>query len=160
MTINTACSASLVALSQACAALQDGTIDGALVAGGCLQLSPVLTEMMAKEGTLSADGSCKSFDAKANGFGRAEGITAIYIKRLDDALNDGNPVRSIIRSCGTNSDGSRAGLMQPQARTQEALMRQVYGRAGLDPADTAFVEVNIPIIQDPRPLAYLLIINL
>lgn len=142
MTINTACSASLVALSQACAALQDGTIDGALVAGGCLQLSPVLTEMMAKEGTLSADGSCKSFDAKADGFARAEGITAIYIKRLDDALSDGNPIRSIIRSCGTNSDGSRAGLMQPQARTQEALIRQTYGLAGLDPADTAFVECH------------------
>lgn len=141
MTINTACSASLVALSQACSALKDGTIDGAVVGGGCLQLSPVLTEMMAAEGTLSMDGSCKSFDSKANGFARAEGITAIYVKRLDDALRDGNPVRAIIRGCGTNSDGNRAGLMQPQARTQEVLMRQVYAQAGLDPSETAFVEV-------------------
>lgn len=141
MTINTACSASLVALSLACCALKNGTIEGAVVGGGCLQLSPLLTEMMAVEGTLSADGSCKSFDANANGFARAEGITAIYIKRLEDAVRDGNAIRSIIRGCGTNSDGNRAGLMQPQARTQEVLMRQIYADAGLNPAETSFVEV-------------------
>lgn len=113
----------------------------------------VLTEMMATEGTLSVDGSCKSFDVKANGFARAERITAIYVKRLDDAIRHGNPVRAIIRGCGNNSDGHRAGLMQPQARTQEMLMRQVYARAGLDPAETAFVEVcNEPDPQ--RGLAY------
>ncbi|ETS87760.1 hypothetical protein PFICI_01588 [Pestalotiopsis fici W106-1] len=98
--------------------------------------------MMAAEGTLSSDGSCKSFDSGANGFARAEGITAIYIKRLSDAIRDGNPIRSIIRASGSNSDGSRAGLMQPQARTQEALIRQVYKRARLDPGDTAFVECH------------------
>lgn len=141
MTINTACSASLVALHQAFSALQNRTIEGAVVGGGCLQLSPVLTEMMAAEGTLSPDGSSRSFDQDANGFARAEGITAIYVKRLDDAIRDGNPIRAVIRGCGTNSDGSRAGLMQPQARTQEVLMRQVYKEAGLDPAETAFVEV-------------------
>lgn len=153
LTINTACFASLVALHEACNSLQNGTIEGAVVGGSCLQLSPVLTEMMAAEGTLSSDGSCKSFDSRANGFARAEGITAVYIKRLSDAVRDGNPVRSIIRASGSNSDGNRAGLMQPQARTQETLIRQVYDRARLDPAETAFVEVcqvsssNLPSLK-------------
>lgn len=106
---------------------------------------------MATEGTLSSDGSCKSFDDSANGFARAEGITAIYIKRLDDAIRDGNAIRSIIRGCQSNSDGSRAGLMQPQARTQEFLMRQVYAQAHLNPAETAFVEVCKFISESSLP---------
>jgi acyl transferase domain-containing protein len=141
MTINTACSASLVALHEAYTALQRGSIVGAVIGGACLQLSPFLTEMMAIEGTLSPKGISNSMAESADGFARAEGITAIYIKRLDDAIKAGNPIRAIIRGSGSGSDGMRAGLMQPQARTQEALMRQVYSESGLDPKDTAFVEV-------------------
>lgn len=141
MTINTACSASLVALHEACLGLQNRSISGAVVGGACLQLSPHLSEMMATEGTLSKDGSSKSFDQDANGFARAEGITAVYLKRLDDAVAAGTPIRAVIRGSASGSDGNKIGLMQPQSSTQEALIRQLYNDVRLDPSDTAFVEV-------------------
>ncbi|KAK9770756.1 putative Carrier domain-containing protein [Seiridium cardinale] len=142
MTINTACSASLVALHEACLALTHGSISGAIVGGACLQLSPLLSEMMALEGTLSIGGTSKSFDQSANGFARAEGITAVYLKRLEDAVEAGNPIRAVIRASAAGSDGNRPGLMQPQASTQEALMRHLYSSARLDPSHTAFVECH------------------
>jgi acyl transferase domain-containing protein len=97
---------------------------------------------MAAEGILSPDGSCKSFDAAANGFGRAEAINAIYIKRLDDAVRDGNPIRAVIRNVGSNSNGRSKSLMSPDAVAQEQLIRSVYAGANIDPRDTGFLEVS------------------
>lgn len=97
---------------------------------------------MTQEGILSPEGSCKTFDAKADGFARGEAITAVYIKCLDDAIRDGNPIRALIRNTGTNSDGKSQGLMTPNSKSHEALMRKVYKDAGLDPALTGFVEVS------------------
>jgi acyl transferase domain-containing protein len=139
--IKTACSASLVALHEACRALQARDISGAIVGGTSLILAPTLTSNFFGEGILSPEASSKTFDAAADGFARAEGITAIYVKRLDDALRDGNPIRAIIRNTGTNSDGKSMGIMSPNAEAHEALMRQVYEQAGLNPRETAFVEV-------------------
>lgn len=142
MTIRTACSASLVALHEACAAIHTGDIKAAVVGGTSLILGPSTTALMSEEGVLSPEGSCKTFDASADGYVRAEGITAIYIKRLDDAIRDGNPIRAIVRGTATNSDGKSQGMLQPRAETQESLMRNVYDRAGLDPGETIFVEVS------------------
>ncbi|KAB8228276.1 polyketide synthase fgnA [Aspergillus alliaceus] len=140
--IKTACSASLVALHEACRALQAGDVSGAIVGGTSLILAPTLTSNFFGEGILSPEGSCKTFDESADGFARAEGITAIYVKRLDDALRDGNPIRAIIRGTGSNSDGRSMGIMSPSAEAHEALMRQVYDHSGLDPCETAFVECH------------------
>jgi acyl transferase domain-containing protein len=96
---------------------------------------------MTADGILSPEGSCKTFDASADGFARAEAITAIYIKPLEDAIRDGNPIRSVIRATGTNSDGKSASLMSPNGKAHEKLMRSIYAHAKLDPRDTAFVEV-------------------
>lgn len=96
---------------------------------------------MSNKGVLSNDGSCKTFDAAADGYGRGEAINAIYIKTLADAIRDGNPVRAIIRGTGSNSDGKSSSLLSPSSVTQIALMKQVYREANLDPRETAFVEV-------------------
>jgi acyl transferase domain-containing protein len=121
--------------------LQSGDSSAAIVCGTSLIITPTTTAAFFNEGVLSPDASCKTFDAAANGFARAEGITAVYIKRLDDALRDGNPIRAVIRNTGSNNDGRSQGLTSPNGEAHEALMRQVYHQAHLDPSKTAFVEV-------------------
>jgi acyl transferase domain-containing protein len=98
--------------------------------------------MMSEHGTLSPDGSSKTFDADANGYARGEAINAIYIKRLDDALRDGNPIRAIIRSSATNFDGKTPGLSQPSAESQEALIRRAYAAARLPVDETTIIECH------------------
>lgn len=142
MVIKTGCSASLVGLHNACRGLQSGDCDAALVAGTSLIMGPYLTAAMTQQGVLSPEGSCKTFDAAADGFARAESINAIYIKRLDDAIKDGNPIRAVIRGTSTNSDGKSGSLMAPNGERHESLMRKVYEEASLDPRETAFVECH------------------
>ena len=146
MVIKTGCSASLVGLHEACRALQSGDCTSAIVAGTNLIMGPTTTAAMTQEGILSAESSCKTFDSAADGFARAEAITAVYIKPLDRALKDGNPIRAIIKNTGTNSDGKSASLMSPNGRSHELLMKKVYEGAGLDPEETAFVEVRVFIV--------------
>lgn len=105
-------------------------------------MTPTITAAFFAEGILSPEGSCKSFDASADGFARAEAITAAYLKPLSAAIRDGNAIRAVIRATGSNSDGKGQGMMAPNGEAQEALMRKVYGACGLDPAETAFVEVR------------------
>ncbi|KAL7916747.1 putative polyketide synthase [Trichoderma velutinum] len=142
LVIKTGCSASLVGLHQACRALRDGDCTSALVAGTSLIMGPYLTAAMTQQGVLSPEGSCKTFDASADGFARADAINVVYIKRLDDAIRDGNPIRAVIRGTSTNSDGKSASLMAPSGEAHTKLMRKVYEDAGLDPAETAFVECH------------------
>ena len=111
-------------------------------------MGPATTAAMTTEGILSPEGSCKTFDAAADGFARAEAINAIYVKKLSDALKDGNPIRAIIRSTGTNSDGKSQGLMTPSSEAHEALMRKVYSDSGLKPSETGYVEVRISAKPD------------
>ncbi|RYP79109.1 hypothetical protein DL771_000087 [Monosporascus sp. 5C6A] len=122
--------------------LEAGDATAAMVAGTNLIMGPATSAAMTSEGVLSPEGSCKTFDASADGFARADGITGLYIKRLDYALRDGNPIRAIIRGSATNSDGKSPGLLVPRAEAQEMLIRQVYADAGLDPSDTSFVECH------------------
>ncbi|KAI5861319.1 hypothetical protein GGS23DRAFT_598486 [Durotheca rogersii] len=122
--------------------LQFGDASAAVVAGTNLILGPALTSLMASEGVLSPDGSCKSFDASANGYARAEGITVIYVKRLTDAIRDGNPIRAVIRGTAINSDGRSPGMLVPRQGAIEDLIKKVYADSGLDPSDTAFVECH------------------
>ncbi|KAI1361957.1 KR domain-containing protein [Xylaria arbuscula] len=142
LAVKTGCSASLVALHEACRALQKGDCCAALVCGTSLLMGPHVFSVMTGEGILSAEGSCKTFDAAADGFARADGINAVFLKRLPDAIRDGNPIRAVIRNTGNNSDGRSQGLLSPRASAQEALMRHVYSQAHLDPADTGFIECH------------------
>lgn len=147
MVIKTGCSASTIALHEACRAIQRGDASGAVVGGASMITTPALTATMSAGELLAPDGSCKTFDASADGYARAEAITAIYIKPLADALRDGNPVRAVIKGTSTNCDGKSVSLVTPNGVAQEALMRKAYRDAGLDPRETAFVEVSKPPIN-------------
>lgn len=142
--VRTACSASLVALNQACAAIARGECHGAIVGGANLIIGPGMTIAMSEQGVLSRDGSCKTFSADADGYARGEAVSAIFIKRLADAIDDGNPIRAIIRATATNSDGRSAlGIHVPNDDAQESLIRNTYYLAGIsDFSQTAFVECH------------------
>lgn len=99
---DTACSSSLYSLHSACIALYGRECDAAIVASANLIQSPEQHLQAVKAGILSSDSTCHTFDARANGYGRAEGVNALYLKRLRDALRDRDPIRSIIRGTAVN----------------------------------------------------------
>ncbi|KAL0938256.1 polyketide synthase [Colletotrichum truncatum] len=146
MTVKTGCSSSLVALNLAVQSLILGECTSALVAGCSLFLSAPSSAAGAS-GTLgniaSPDGICKTFDAASDGIGRGEAINAVYLKRLSQALRDGNPVRAVIRSIATQHDGREPGLIIPNGYAQEALIRHTYDKAGIIKySETSFFECH------------------
>ncbi|KAL9010176.1 MAG: hypothetical protein Q9173_004864 [Seirophora scorigena] len=143
ITIRTACSSSLIGLHEACQAIYQGECDSALVAGTNLIMTPSMTIAMTEQGVLSPTGSCKSFDANADGYARGEAINAVYIKKLSDALREGDPVRAVIRATATNCDGKTPGMACPSSESHEAVMRRAYRVAQLhDLSATAFMECH------------------
>ncbi|MEV8533622.1 type I polyketide synthase [Streptomyces sp. NPDC051211] len=142
MTVDTACSSSLVALHLARKALLAGECDTALVGGVNLLLSPGVTLNFVAAGALSPQGRCRPFAAAADGYVRGEGCLAVVVRRLDDALRDGDRVLAVVRGTGTNQDGRSNGLMAPNPAAQEALIREVWAASGLDPADAGYVEAH------------------
>ena len=143
MTTRTACSASLVALNEACVAISRGDCESAIVGGANLIMSPGATMSMTAQNVLSPDGSCKTFSADANGYARGEAVAAVYIKTLDDALRDGNSIRAVIRGTATNHDGKTPGFSVPSEKAQEAVIRRAYNVAGItDFSKTGFVECH------------------
>lgn len=92
---------------------------------------------------LSPDARCYSFDHRANGYGRGEGTGTLVIKRLADAIRDGDTIRAVIRSAGSNQDGlTPSGIMQPSGASQANLIRDTYARAGLSMGPTRFFEAH------------------
>ncbi|KAF6810539.1 phenolpthiocerol synthesis polyketide synthase ppsA, partial [Colletotrichum musicola] len=128
--VRTACSASLVALHMACQGLQGGDCTSALVGGVNLILNPRDTAAMQQQGVLSSTAECRTFDAGADGFARGEGISAIYIKKLSDAVRDGDTIRAVIRSTCVSGNGRTPGLTTPSPRSHEKLMRRGHEIAG------------------------------
>jgi acyl transferase domain-containing protein len=115
--------------------------------------------MLSRMNFLSPDSVCYSFDDRANGYARGEGVIVIVLKRLTDALDDGDTIRAVIRSSGTNQDGRTPGLTQPSGSAQEQLIRSVYAKAGLDLALTRYVEAHGEFHAKINVLITLLIIN-
>ena len=143
MTIRTACSSALIGLDNACAAMQRGVCEGAIVAGSTLIMAPGTMQSMSEKGILGPDGSCKTFSADANGYARGEAITAVYVKPLDAAIRDGNPIRAVIRATMSNSDGKTQGITQPNPDAHEALIRKAYELAAItDFSKTAYFECH------------------
>jgi acyl transferase domain-containing protein len=97
---------------------------------------------LANLGFLSEEGKCFSFDHRANGYARGEGIIAMILKPVSDAIRDGDAVRAVIRSTGTNQDGRTMGLTQPNVNSQEELIRSVYERKGLSFDSTGYFEAH------------------
>jgi len=113
-----------------------------LVAGGNIVLDPGILIAHANLNVLSADSRCYSFDSRANGYATGEGMSVLVLKRLSDAIADGNCIRAVIRSTGTNSDGRTPGISQPSSTAQEALIRATYQKAGLSMKLTRFFEAH------------------
>ena len=140
--LDTACSSSLVALHLACQSLRTGESDIAIVGGVNLLLNPEMFMYFSNQHFLSPDGKCKSFDESGNGYGRGEGIAALVLKRVDDAIAGQDPIRAIIRGTGSNQDGHTKGFTLPSAEAQATLIRDTYSAAGLDFRDTRYVEAH------------------
>ncbi|KAI1499235.1 hypothetical protein F5X99DRAFT_390720 [Biscogniauxia marginata] len=140
--VDTACSGSLVAIDLACQSIRSGDASSALVTGSNLILGPDGFLLLSSLNFLSPDSKCYSFDHRANGYARGEGVVAIVLKRLSDAVRDGDMIRSVIRSTGTNQDGHTPGLTQPSPEAQESLIRHVYKKANLSFEYTRYVEAH------------------
>jgi phthiocerol/phenolphthiocerol synthesis type-I polyketide synthase C len=142
MAIDTACSSSLVAIHLACRSLREGECTLAVAGGVNVMLSPALGMNFSKAGVLAADGRCKVFDARADGYVRGEGAGIVVLKPLSRALADGDPIYAVIRGSATNQDGRTNGLMAPSRRSQEAVLVEAYRRAGLSPGAADYVEAH------------------
>ncbi|KAJ6189933.1 hypothetical protein N7519_004841 [Penicillium mononematosum] len=142
VTVDTACSGGLTALHLACQSLLSGDAKQAIAAGSSLILGPEVMVTMSMMRFLSPDGRCYAFDERANGYARGEGVAVLLLKRLDDALADGDTIRAIIRGTGCNQDGKTPGITMPNGVSQEELIRSVYEKTGLDPLETSYVECH------------------
>lgn len=141
-TINTGCTSVFFATDTACLALRAGDCDAAIIGGVNLLQSPEQSISISKYGVLSPDSVPLPFDSGARGYLRSEGVGALYVKRLSDAIRDQDPIRGVIRCAHTNSNGSQPGLpmFTPNRVSIENMVRQIYKKAGLDPDETAYVE--------------------
>lgn len=140
--VDTACSSSLVALHLACRSLENEECPVALVGGVNALLLPTPFVSFSRSGMLSPDGRCKAFDARANGFVRAEGVGVIVLKPLSAALAGGSPIYAVIRGTAINQDGGTGGISVPNIRAQEAVVREACLQAGVALRDVQYVEAH------------------
>lgn len=140
MAIDTACSSSLTAIHQGCAALRSGETDTAIAAGANIIVIPALSIFYTQAGISAPDGRCKPFGQSADGIGRGEGVAAVVLRRLDDAVADGQPIYAVVKSSVANHDGRSNGITAPSRRAQVAVMRRALTQAEVDPQHIAFVE--------------------
>ena len=142
LSIDTACSASLVAIAEACNGLILRDCDLALAGGVCVMPGPGAHIMTSKAGMLSKDGRCFTFDQRANGFVPGEGVGVVLLKRLADAVRDGDPIYGVIRGWGVNQDGKTNGITAPSVNSQIGLETEVYRRFNIDPRSISLVEAH------------------
>ncbi|MFD3486531.1 SDR family NAD(P)-dependent oxidoreductase [Streptomyces sp. NPDC058665] len=140
--LDTACSSSLVAFHQACQALLKNECDLALAAGVTLMLRARTTRSFDRMGMLSPTGRCHTFDAAADGFVRGEGCGAVVVKRLADAVRDGDRVLAVVRGSAVNQDGRSDGLAAPSPTAQRDLFEKALSYAGTDPRDMGLIEAH------------------
>jgi len=142
LTIDTACSSSLVAVHLACQSLRTGQSEMAIAGGVNLVLSPVVTRSFDQAEAMSQTGACHAFDAAADGFVRGEGCGVAVLKRLSDAVRDGNRILAVVRGSAVNQDGRSNGLMAPNPAAQAAVLRAACADAGVTPAEVDYVEAH------------------
>jgi phthiocerol/phenolphthiocerol synthesis type-I polyketide synthase D len=140
--LDTACSSSLVAIHLACQSLRRRESDQALAAGTNLIMSPENSIACSRWGMLAPDGQCKTFDAAANGYVRSEGCGVVVLKRLSDALRDGDWVWAVVRGSAVNQDGPSSGQTVPSGPAQQAVLRAALADARLEPSDIDYIEAH------------------
>ncbi|MFB9903129.1 type I polyketide synthase [Allokutzneria oryzae] len=142
VTVDTACSSALVAVHMACQSLRTGESDAALAGGVTVVLNPEFGVAASGWGMLSPDGRCFAFDKRANGFVRSEGVAMVLLKRLADAVADGDRVLAVIRGSAVNSDGRSDGLIAPSRAAQAEVQRAALAMAGIDPGRVGLIEAH------------------
>lgn len=141
-TLDTACSSSLVALHMACQALRLGECDAALAGGVNLILTPEMNISFSKGRMMAPDGRCKTFDAAADGYVRAEGGVVLALKLESDARAAGDRILAIVRGSAINQDGRSNGITAPNGPSQEAVIRAALANASAAAADVGYVEAH------------------
>ncbi|MDI1443198.1 type I polyketide synthase [Polyangium sp. 6x1] len=142
MTVDTACSSSLVAMHLASQSLRSAESSVAIVGGVSLMLVPETTMGFTKLNAMSPDGRCRAFDARGNGYVRSEGAGLVILKRLSDALRDGDRIYAVVRGSAVNNDGASNGLTAPNPHAQQSMLRDACRAAGVAPADIQYVEAH------------------
>ncbi|EEC10757.1 beta-ketoacyl synthase, putative [Ixodes scapularis] len=138
-TVDTGCSSAMTALNQAMLALRSGQCEAALVGGSTLTLNPTTALKLYRLGTLSPDGKCKAFDADGKGYVRSETVGVFFLQRVSEARR----VYAKLVHVKANADGFKAeGVTFPSGRGQEALLREVYEEARVDPRSVSYVEAH------------------
>lgn len=145
MSINTACSSSMVALHQAVRALQNGDSNMALVCGANLMFNPESFASMSELGFLGPTGRCYSFDARAGGYGRGEAIGVVVLKPLKKAIADSDPIRAVIKGTRINQDGRTQGITLPSVKAQQENMESLYKELAIDPSTIQYLEAHVCI---------------
>jgi acyl transferase domain-containing protein/acyl carrier protein len=140
--VDTACSSSMVAIHLACRALQLGEIDMALAGGVTLYLTQKRYNLMEQAGMLTTSGNCRPFDDAADGTVPGEGVGIVVLKRLEDAVRDGDSISGVILSSGTNQAGKTNGITAPSMRSQLELITEVYRRGDIDPGTIQYIEAH------------------
>lgn len=140
--IDSACSSSLTAVHQACSALRVGETDIAIAGGANLVLTPALSVFYTQAGLSAPDGRCKPFCQEADGIGRGEGVAAVVLRRLDDALATGQQIYAVVKGSAINHDGRSNGVTAPNRRSQAELMRRTLRLAEVDAHQLSFVEAH------------------
>jgi len=142
VSVDTACSSSLVALHHACQAIRSGESSMAIAGGVNMLLHPFAFVGFSQASMLSERGRCRTFDESGDGYVRAEGASVLFLKPLAQAEADGDPIHGVIVASGINSDGRTNGITVPSANQQGALLRKVYGEAGVDVNDLVYLEAH------------------
>lgn len=142
LTLDTACSSSMVCVHLACESLRSGTADLMLAGGVTLYLTETPYISMSKATMLSPVGLCKTFDNEADGFVPGEAIGFVLLKRLDDAVKDNDKIYGVIKGSGINQDGKSNGISAPNLDSQRQLIRSIYERYVINPDTIQYVETH------------------
>ena len=142
VSVDTACSSSLVALHQACNAIWNGDAPYAIAGGVNMLLHPFGFVGFSKASMLSPRGRCRAFDATGDGYVRSEGSAVLFLKPLEDAERDGDPIHAVIVDTAINSDGKTNGITLPSTEGQASLLDTIYKRAGIKPDDLSYIEAH------------------
>ncbi|NVN51566.1 type I polyketide synthase [Mycolicibacterium hippocampi] len=140
--LDAACAASLVAVHQGCQLLRDGESSLVLAGGVSALIGPGLTRVLDVAGATAPDGRCKTFDDAADGYGRGEGAGVVVLKRLADALRDGDRVLAVVRGGAVAQDGRTVGIMSPNGEAQEDLFRLACRVSAVPPASVGYIEAH------------------
>lgn len=140
--IDTACSSSLAAVHHACASLRDKECDLAIAGGVNLILDPDLSIALSNANMLSPSGHCQTFDASANGYVRSEGCGLVMLKRVDDAIEDGDTILAVISGTAMNQDGASNGLTAPNGEAQAELYQIALQHAQSQSQDIDYIETH------------------